>query len=132
MVASERGETLIELLVAVMIMGIGLVAVVGGLAVSIHASDIHRKQATAGSAARNYAETVENWVTAGNFPSCDGSDAYPAAAVPDGYAGNVTSCYPVSDGLRRLTVTVSSSDDRATESVVFVVRRPCGPGDPPC
>lgn len=133
--SDERGETLIELLVAVVIMGIGVVAIVGGLAVSIHVSDVHRKQATAGTAARGYAEAIEGWVAAGNFPACGDDGAYAAVSVPgfpSGYTKSVASACPSGGGLRRLTVTVSSSDSRAVEHVVVVVRRPCGPGDPPC
>ena len=42
----ERGESLLELLVAVVIMGVTVAAVVGALAVAARTSDIHRKQAT--------------------------------------------------------------------------------------
>jgi prepilin-type N-terminal cleavage/methylation domain-containing protein len=134
--ASERGETLLELLVAVVIMGIGLVAVVGGLVVSIHASDIHRKQATAGTAARDAVESIENWVAAGHFPICGDTAGYAAVAVPSfpaGYTKTVTaSCAGLDAGLQKVKITVSSADVQASESVAFVVRKAYGPSDPPC
>ena len=46
-VADERGETLVEMLLAVAIMGIAAVALMAGLTTSVLMSDIHRKQATA-------------------------------------------------------------------------------------
>jgi type II secretory pathway pseudopilin PulG len=61
----DRGETLIELIVALAIMGITVVAIVSGIATGIVMSDIHRKQATAGAVVRQYAEAIENDVAAG-------------------------------------------------------------------
>ncbi|MDQ1740524.1 MAG: hypothetical protein QOE53_2176, partial [Pseudonocardiales bacterium] len=55
----DRGETLLELLIALAIMSIAVVAIVGGLVAGIAMSDIHRKQSTAGAAVRDYAENVE-------------------------------------------------------------------------
>src|SRR5664279_767957 len=65
--SDDEGETLIELIIAVAIMGIAVVAIVGGIATAIFMSDIHRKQATAGAYVRNYAEAVETYVAAGHF-----------------------------------------------------------------
>src|SRR5450759_1103091 len=65
--SNDEGETLIELMIAVAIMGIVVVAIVGGIATFILMSDIHRKQATAGAYVRNYAEAVETYVAAGHF-----------------------------------------------------------------
>ena len=62
---NDKGETLLELMMAVAIMGIAVVAIVGGIATSILMSDIHRKQTTAGAYVRNYAETVVAYVAAG-------------------------------------------------------------------
>jgi type II secretory pathway pseudopilin PulG len=66
----ERGETLVELLITTVILSIAVVAVVGGLAVSIRMSDVHRKQATAGAAVRAFAEALQARVAANGYTPC--------------------------------------------------------------
>jgi len=144
----DRGETLIELLLAVTIMGIAVVAVVAGLGVSILVSDIHRKQATAGAYARDYAEAIETAVAGGGYVPCATVASYSAPAgfsVPAGYAKSVVAgsvaywngagwqpgC-AADSGLQRLTVQVASTDGRATEQVAVVLRKPCRLSDPLC
>jgi type II secretory pathway pseudopilin PulG len=94
----DVGETLIELLVAVVIMGIAVVAVVGGIATSITMSDVHRKEATAASSARDYAEALQNAIATGNaYKSCEtpSDGKYAASAVgyapPAGFTPSVAS-----------------------------------------
>ena len=138
--ADDRGETLIELILAIVIMGITVAGVMGGLFAAVHVSDVHRKQATAGASARDYAEAVEAFITAGGYVECAGSSAYAPAAVgfgvPAGFSATVsavafwdrtsrtfgTSCS--SAGLERVTVRVASADGAATEQSVVVVRKP--------
>ena len=143
----DRGESLLELLMAVVIMCVTIVAIVGGLATSIIVSDMHRKQATAGAYARDYAETVEAWVAAGHY---DGSAApnYAPATVgftaPTGFTASAQSvrCWNTGGsswqacgtdvGLQQVAVQVRSADGRTTEQVVVVVRKRCGLSDPQC
>lgn len=141
--ADERGETLVELLITIVIMGITVVAVVGALMTSIQMSDIHRKQATAGAAARDYAETVDRYVGSTGYVACATPSAYSPSTVgfsaPSGYTASVSSvlywtgaawtaaCSP-DLGLQQVTLAVQSSDARATETSVLVVRKPCGQG----
>jgi type II secretory pathway pseudopilin PulG len=75
--ADERGETLVELLITIVILGIAVVAIVGGLMTSIQMSDIHRKQATSGSYTQDYAESVDRYVAAGNYVACAGQPSRP-------------------------------------------------------
>lgn len=142
-VRADRGETLIELLVTVVILGITVVAIVGGIGVGIRMSDIHRKQATAGAYVRNYAEAVQSSVAAGGYVAC----LPPSTAgftVPTGYTASVvggsvrswngtawTAC-TVDSGLQQLTLQVASTDGRASERLTIVVRKPCRPADAPC
>ncbi|MFL6161824.1 MAG: prepilin-type N-terminal cleavage/methylation domain-containing protein [Jatrophihabitantaceae bacterium] len=143
MSSDDRGETLIELLVALTILGIALVAVVGAFGASITMSDIHRKQATAGAGVRNYAEQVESYIAGTGYSACAAPSAYAAATVgyaaPTGYTaapvairywtGSAWSAGCASDtGLQQLTIAVNSSDTRASEQLVVVLRKPCGIG----
>jgi len=126
----ERGETLLELVMAVAIMGIVLIAFAGGLATVVFMSDVHRKQASAGAYVRDYAEAIENWVAEGNFASCDNDIAYQTVTVPSfpssGYSKRlVGSDCSYGTEVPRLTIEVSSSDKRASERLVIFVRKPC-------
>jgi prepilin-type N-terminal cleavage/methylation domain-containing protein len=138
----DRGETLLEVLVAVVILGIAAVAIVSGMAVNIKVSDIHRKQANAGVYVRNYAESLESTVAGGGYAA--GTAAYAAYAVPSGYAASLplkecwtgsawATCTSGNDiGVQRLTLQVKSSDQRTVERLVVVVRRPCTPAQGTC
>ena len=146
-VLDERGETLVELLVAIVIMGITVVAVMGGFLTSIKLSDVHRKQATVGALARDYAEQVQRYTAGTGYLACAGTAAYDPGtvgyALPADYSGYTAAVTSVrywtatstwaatcsSDrGLQQVTVQVSSPDGRAAESAVVVVRKPCGQG----
>lgn len=143
---NDRGETLVELLLTIVIMGIAVAAIIGGLMTSIQLSDVHRKQASAGAYARDFAEAVAQSTAGTGYTACAAAGAaspYKAAAVgytpPSGFTASVTSVKywsstgwvttPCSDsGLQQVTVQVQSADARATETSVLVVRKPCGQG----
>jgi type II secretory pathway pseudopilin PulG len=141
----DSGETLIELLMAIAIIGIALTAVMGAMSTGIRMSDVHRKQAVAGTLVAGYAESVKQAVkTSGYQVSC--APTYASTyAVPTGYikamisvsfwttSGFQTTCNTTGDvGLQRLTLRVASSDNRASERLVVVVRKPCRPVDAAC
>jgi type II secretory pathway pseudopilin PulG len=148
----DRGETLVELMVALVIMATAVVALVGGVATSVKASDIHRKQAKSQAYLRAFAEAVETSVA--NYPTgyveCGASTtptatyqsaftlpaadqtAYQRTVVDVSVWNRATSTYtkcPASGdaGVQRLTLNVSSQDGRASETLVIVVRKPCRP-----
>ncbi len=145
-IAADEGDTLIEILVAVVIMGVAVTAIITGLLTSVTISDLHRKQATAGVYVRDYGEAIENAVdNTGNLSCATTAASYGGAAVPgfdptnyqksvvagslrywDGSAWQ-TSCGS-DTGVQQLKVQVNSSDNRATETLILVVRKPCGPG----
>jgi len=130
--SDDDGETLIELIIAVAIMGITVVAIVGGFATSILMSDMHRKQATAGAYVRSYAEAVT-----GHYSTSAVSDSYLPAAVgfvaPAGFTvvpplvkcwnGAAFSATCANTDVQQVTLNVASADSRASESLVVVVRK---------
>jgi Tfp pilus assembly protein PilV len=144
----ERGESLIELLVSLTILGVAAIAVVGGLSSSILMSDVHRKQASAGTALRGYAESIEAMIANGGYTNCATKTTYETPTgytTPPGYTSEVVagsvqywtgtgwsaSC-SADLGLQRLTLRVASTDDRAQERLTLVVRKPCRPADALC
>ena len=133
----ESGLTLIECLVTVVIMGLAFVALLGGLGTSIFASDIHRKQATAETVLRTFAEHVktETYVpcaTTASYGTTFASESGYTASVTavewwnaTSGAFDATACTTATDpGLHRVTLRVKSSDDRATETVQIAKREP--------
>ncbi|TDU91677.1 prepilin-type N-terminal cleavage/methylation domain-containing protein [Kribbella voronezhensis] len=147
-VADERGETLVEMLLAVAIMGIAAVALMAGLTTSVLMSDIHRKQATAGTAVRDYAEALQKYVADGHYvDNCLSTTSYGLDSLADtpGFhhllvAGSMrywsgTDWQPTcttDTGLQKLTIRVYTDDDRASEQLVVVLRKPCRLGDDLC
>jgi Tfp pilus assembly protein PilV len=132
--SDDRGAVLMEVLLAVMVLGIAAAAVLGGLTTSITVSDVHRKQATAGAIAHDYSETIAG---APDLSCASAASTYAGLAgrvgVPTGYSATVGpieswtgsgwgAC--VNGKLQRVTVVVASADGRATERSVVVVRQP--------
>lgn len=146
---SDTGETLVETLVALVILSLAAVAILAGVQFSTMASDIHRKQATGGAYVRSYAEAIEKYVSlpgADNYQPCAGGDAYNLGDVtsqlnlPAGYSAHHAAAVPLTStgapascpdrGVQRLELTVHSPDDRAVEHLTVVLRRSCDPSLP--
>jgi prepilin-type N-terminal cleavage/methylation domain-containing protein len=142
----ERGETLVEVLVSLVILGIAAVAILAGLQLSVKTSDIHRKQTSGGAYVRSYAEAIERYVNAApdNYVACAPADTYAPATVgfadelPAGFTGTQAgakrvppdggaagNCAGNDIGVQQVKITVSSSDGRAVEELVVLLRRPC-------
>ncbi len=147
-----RGETLVEVLVAVVILGIAGVAIMSGLMLSVKASDMHRKETTGGAYVRSYAEAIQRYVASGHYTSCAAANDYNVAAVtnqisdlPSSFTPNqaaarsvgpngVAASLPCSSdsGLQQVTLSVKSNDGRADETLTVVLRKPCAPNQAAC
>lgn len=147
----EAGETLVEVLVAIAILGLAAVAILAGLQLSVKSSDIHRKEATGGSYVRSLAEAVQNYVSASptNYKSCASANYYTSKAaltLPTGYVpsetaaqvwtGSTWASCGSDKGVQRVMLTVTSPGDAthtAAEKLYLVVRKACsGPVGSPC
>jgi prepilin-type N-terminal cleavage/methylation domain-containing protein len=116
---ADSGFTLIEVLLALVILGIAVVAFVAGLASAVRESDIHRKLATVQTILKNASESIRKAAD-----SCSGSLA-PSYVAPSGYtwtpAPTLVAC-PTPGTTRQVTITAQSSDGRASDSVTIIVR----------
>ena len=65
----DAGATLLEMVIAVMIMGIGSTAILGALGTAVSNSALHRQQAVSGRVLDNFAEYMKSDVTA-PYASC--------------------------------------------------------------
>src|SRR3954451_9390012 len=89
-VADDRGETLLELVISIAILGVAVVAIASGIALSIKASDIHRKEVTASAYVRDFAEALETSVAGSGYAACATSSSYASAyTAPSPYSSAV-------------------------------------------
>ena len=141
---SEAGTTLIELIVAVVIMGFAMLAIMGGIGTSIIFSSIQRQDAKSRLVLTTAAEKILAEATPYLYKPCaTTSDYAPLPAAPPGYTLTVSkvafwtpstnryvathpSC-PAKDGglqLIKLQVTSSSGGSRAPkDEFLEVVKR---------
>jgi len=141
----DSGETLIELLMSIAIMGIAMVAVMGAMSTGVLTSDVHRKQAVAGTAVDSYAESVKQAVKSTGYQSSCSPTYGSTFTLPTGYTKSIVAvsfwtgtafqatCSTAADvGVQRVTLQIASSDGRASERLVVVVRKPCRTSDGAC
>src|SRR3954468_6166662 len=75
-VAEDRGETLLELMISLAILGVAVVTIAAGIALSIKTSDVHRKEVTASAYARDFAEALQNSVAGSGYSACATTATY--------------------------------------------------------
>jgi Tfp pilus assembly protein PilV len=139
---TDQGETLLEVLISVMIMGVAIVVLLGGLGTSIRMSDIHRKQAAAGALVRAFAESIEAAVAASPtaYRDCADKATYtPIFTTGDSnyerevlvvryWNDSVFSATCAPDlGVQQVSLRVSSADHLAVEDLDVIIRKPCRP-----
>jgi type II secretory pathway pseudopilin PulG len=134
----DAGESLLELVVAIAIVGVCVVAIGAGMVLSIKISSIHRAQATADAFLHNYAETLQgqyspctagsspNYAAALAAPATDGLTAPTATVTYWNSASNSwggSACPAAGDpGLQRVALSLRSADGFVSESLVVVLR----------
>lgn len=134
---SDAGESLVELLVTVIILGL----VTSGLAASLlatgNASTLARRQAQAQNTLRSWAEEVG----AAAYTDCAQAPKFAGLvpALPGGLTGSVTSVRywdgtafaatcGTDTGIQRVTLTITVANtlsDPLVRGITVVVRRPC-------
>ena len=101
---TERGETLLEILMSIMIIGIAVTAIIGGVGVAARASTQDQRQIQAQALLRSWAEHIEAQTTDANYVPCATPATYgPAStwaytnpaptgldALPPGFTASVT------------------------------------------
>lgn len=134
---TEAGETLTEVLVTIVILGIAVAGISAALLVTNRTSALHRQQALAQGALRAWAEQV----AAGSYTACATASTFPppSPALPAGLTPAVTgvqywngtafaaSC-GTDTGIQRVTLRITATTGRTTpltDSVAVVVRKPC-------
>jgi hypothetical protein len=136
--ADEHGDTLVEVMLAIVIGGIIVIALLSGLGTAIQLSSKHRGQANADVVLVSAADSVKNQAYVA-CPSVTTSSYSPTSGVtlPSGWsASNVTitsvqkwngsafqSSCPASDGkLQLITIQAASPDGNSTETVDVIKR----------
>jgi hypothetical protein len=114
-----------------------------GLTTTVLLSDGQKKQATATTLVRSYAEALQQFVADGHYVPCATSYTVPGFPVPAGFTAKTGAvqywtgglwlplCLP-DRGLQKVRVSVASADGRASEYLDVVLRKPCRVEDPPC
>lgn len=136
----DLGETLLELVVTIAILGVCVVGIGAGIALSIKISAIHRNQATADAFLHNYAETLQN-----SYAPCTGGVApnyvsIATLAAPSGFTAptatvkfwnpggapasfDSSACPATDPGLQQVTLRLNSTDGFTAESLVVILRK---------
>ena len=116
----EAGLSLAEILITIVIVGIGFAAILGGMVTSITVSDAHRKQAAADALVRSAAEAVKDQTV--TYVNCAGLNAYASALPtdPSGYSTVSVSSVQFWDGTSTDPVAFSGSCPAQDEGVQLV------------
>jgi type II secretory pathway pseudopilin PulG len=140
---SDTGETLVETLIALAILGITVTAVLGGLATIVSASSRHRDFTNANAAVRWLAEDLEqksrqaNWKCANEYAVTLPAEyqpptqqlAFDVTVTAQSWNGtSFVTCSP-SQAVQKASLVVSN--DRAKATLDVVLRKPC-PTATPC
>lgn len=148
--AGERGETLVELLITVVILGIAFAALLSGLGTAIGSTRIHRQQANADTVMVSVADSVKSQVlnpykTCNTISSSNTYNPTNGVTLPTSNSGGVnwassnivltsvskwsgtawvTCASGVADnGSERVTITITTPGTPSTVETIEVVKR---------
>lgn len=123
----DRGFTLIELIIAITLMGMAVGAVFGGLGLFFKIQDTQQSNAVIDAEIRNYAERI----LAEPYTDCATAATYKAATAPTGLAATVTVAYwdgnmpaafgstcSTDKGLQQITITLT--DDNGANGTLVI------------
>ena len=121
---NEKGFSLIEVIIALALLGIIAVAFMSGLATASKAIYIADERATAENLARSQMESVKS------IDYVDEATSYPAASIPQehidaGYSATITALplHNPDDGIQKITVIVEHHDKEVITLVGYKVNR---------
>ena len=146
-VRGDRGETLLELVITLMIIGIAFTALMFGIGAAVDASQLHARQVEARTYLRTWAESIERnsgsgyracptGTTSGSLAAPTGNPSYLVPATPSVAVWNAAASPPnwvvcssaASDpGWQRVTIAVTVRPGilpAFTESLEVAVRQP--------
>jgi Tfp pilus assembly protein PilV len=106
----DRGETLIETLISIVLLGILGLALLDGMVVLSKSAALYSRQASAFKNQRNWAEDISK-NTAG-YTACPGS--LTTTFSPSGDTGTMTACSSPASGILKMTITVTSTEGNRT------------------
>lgn len=147
----ERGETLVELMVTISILGVSVVAILGALWTTLRVADFNSKSSSADTVLRAFAETMKQGGSSDTYhyvpcTTAGGQVTYPAYTPSEPYANYTTSitkirylngfsgdapvwadsCPATDGGLQELTLKATGPtndpDVRGTETTTIVKR----------
>lgn len=125
----ESGETLLEVVIAVMVVGIAIVTLIGGLTTLVLASGVHKRQALAEVELRKYAEVVKAapWSTTGYTATNVGYAAPAGLAVLDprcvAASGSTVAAPCATTGVQVVYLKLYSTLDNRIVETIDVVKR---------
>lgn len=137
----DRGESLVELLVSISILGVAVTAILGAIAMTATASGLHRDTASVQNHLHNWAEAISN---APDYTVCASAGvlqaAVPAPGLPSGWSAAVSDvdywdgtgfaeACGTDQGIQRITLSMTSTGSPVAQGTLDVVlRRRCGSG----
>ena len=122
---NQRGDSLIEIIIAIVVIGLVVSAITAAISTSENGSAAHRRLVTGDTVMRNYAEAVKTAVRTSCTPSGGTwSAAYPGT-MPNGYSVNTLSAKTCPAVTSTATVALQVQlPNSTTKSMTIVVRTP--------